>query len=106
MQLGYLRVAREAGRNWHEIGDALDLHWAAVANKESIVVEAYDYAQDLDRRPGLDRQPLTWTCPACQDVIIDHGPYGDLPQQQEGHTADCPRWAAEVADWEERHSAQ
>lgn len=60
-------------RNRHEIGDALDLHWAASANKESIVVEAYDYAQQLDWRPGLGRQPLTWTCLACQQTFIDHG---------------------------------
>lgn len=102
-QLGYIRQARQAGRGWYEIGKALDLHWAASANKESIVVEAYDYAQQLDRRPGLGRQPLTWTCPACQQTITDHGPYGDLPQQQDGHTADCPRWTAEVADWQKRH---
>jgi len=105
VQLGYIRQAREAGRNWYEIGEALDLHWAASANKESIVIEAYDYALELGRRPGLDRQPFTWTCPACQKVISDRGPYGELPQQQEGHGGGCPRWAAEVADWEERRPA-
>ena len=73
-----LEAAREqAGRSWHEIGGALDLHWAASANKESIVVEAYDYALELGRRPVLDCPPLTWTCPACQETITDHGPYGD-----------------------------
>jgi hypothetical protein len=91
VQLGYIRQARQAGRNWHEIGGALDLHWAASANKESIVVEAYDYALELGRRPGLGRPPLTWTCLGCQETITDHGPYGDLPEQQEGHAADCPR---------------
>jgi len=106
VQLGCIRLAREAGRNWYEIGEALDLHWAASANKESIVVEAYDYALELGRRPGLGRQPFNWTCPACQEAIIDHGPYGDLPSQQEGHAADCPRWTAEVADWQDRHSAR
>ena len=90
LQLGYILQARQAGRNWYEIGEALDLHWAASANKESIV-EAYDYAQQLDWRPGLGRQVLTWTCPACQQTIIDHGPYGDLPEQQEGHAAECRR---------------
>lgn len=56
VQLGYIRLAREVGRNWYEIGDALDLHWAAVASKESIVDEAYDYALNLKWRPGGDRR--------------------------------------------------
>ena len=106
MQLGYICQARQAGRSWHEIGGALDLHWAASANKESIIVEAYDYALELGRRPGLGRPPLTWACPACQQTITDHGPYGDLPEQQDGHAADCPRWSAEVAEWQERHAGR
>ena len=77
VQLGYICQARQAGRSWYEMGGALDLHWAASANKESIVVEVYDYALELGRRPGLGRPPLTWTCSACQETIIDHGPYGD-----------------------------
>src|SRR4030088_1714795 len=32
LQLDYIRLAREAGRSWFEIGEGLDLHWAAVAN--------------------------------------------------------------------------
>ena len=106
VQLDYVHQARDSGRSWYEIGEALDLHWAASANKESIVVEAYDYALELGRCPGLGRPPLTWMCPACQQTITDQGPYGDLPQQQDGHTGDCPRWAAEVADWQKRHSAR
>ena len=106
VQLDYIRLARQAERNWHEIGDTLDLHWTASANKESIVVEAYDYAQRLEGRGASDRRPFTWTCPACQHTISDHGPYGDPPEQQEGHTADCPQWTAEVTDWEERDSGR
>ena len=60
----------------------------------------------LTGAPALGRQSLTWTCPACQQTIIDHGPYGDLPEQQEGHADECPRWTAEVADWQERHPAR
>lgn len=48
----------QAGRNCYEIGEALDLLWAASANKESIVVEGYEYPQQLDWRPGMGRQPL------------------------------------------------
>ena len=84
MQFGYVRKARGAGRSWYEIANALDLHWAASANKKSVVVEAYDYALELGRRSGLDCQPLTWTCLACEQTITDHGPYGDLPSSRKG----------------------
>ncbi len=51
----YICLARETGRSWHEIGEALDLHWAAAANKESIADEAYDYA--LRYQPGTGLRP-------------------------------------------------
>ena len=82
VQLGYICQARQAGRSWHEIGGALDLHWAASANKESIVVEAYDYALELGRRPGLGRPPVTWACPACQQTITDQGPMVTCPSSR------------------------
>lgn len=40
--LGYIRLAREAGREWGQIGEAPDLHWEAVVNKEPISKLAYD----------------------------------------------------------------
>jgi hypothetical protein len=40
----YIRLARETGRSWYEIGDALNLHAAASANKLPVAEEAYDYA--------------------------------------------------------------
>jgi hypothetical protein len=103
LQSGYIRLAREAGRSWSEIGNGLDLHWAAIVNKESIADEAYDYALSYDPRPG--RRTFTWTCPACQQAITDHGPYPDPPGQEEGHTDSCPRWAARLAEWQQRDSA-
>ena len=102
LQLDYLRLAREAGRSWSEIGDGLGLHWAAVANKESIADEAYDYALRYDPRPG--RRTFTWICPACRQAVTDHGPYRDPPDQEEGHTDSCPRWAASLAEWQQHSS--
>lgn len=57
-QLGYIRQTRRQDATGMRSAKALDLHWAASANKESIVVEGYEYAQQLDWRPGMGRQPL------------------------------------------------
>jgi hypothetical protein len=43
--LGYIWLAREAGRKWREIGEALYLHLEAVVAKESISEVAHDCRQ-------------------------------------------------------------
>ncbi len=96
----YICLARETGRSWHEIGEALDLHWAAAANKESIADEAYDYA--LRYQPGTGRRTFTWTCPACQQQVTDNGPWPDPPEQEDGHAADCARRTAQLDAWQRR----
>jgi hypothetical protein len=93
----YIRLARETGRSWFEIGEALDLHWAAVASNESIADEAYDYA--LRYQPGTGRRTFSWRCPACQHQVSDNGPWPEPPRQEDGHAADCPRRAAELGAW-------
>ena len=90
----YIRLARETGRSWFEIGEALDLHWAAVVNNESIADEAYDYA--LRYQPGTGRRTFSWRCPACQHQVGDNGPWPDPTRQEVGHAADCARRAAEL----------
>lgn len=97
-QVSYIRLAREAGRSWYEIGQALDLHWKAVVNKEAIDDEAYAYALRDDPRPGW--RTFGWTCPACRELISDKGPWPELPEREEGHQADCPRRTAELAAWQ------
>jgi hypothetical protein len=96
----YIRLARETGRSWYEIGDALNLHAFASANKLPIAEEAYGYALRNHRGPG--RPTFTWTCPACLLTITDHGPYPDPPNREEGHGASCPRQAAQLAAQERR----
>ena len=98
----YIRQAREAGRSWVVIGDALGLLFRASANKISVGEQAHDYALSYDTSPGPRR--CTWTCPACQQVITDHGPYPEVPGQAEGHDAACTRRTAELADWEAQSS--
>lgn len=92
-----IRLAREAGRSWYEIGAALDLHGAAVVEKVSITEVAYDYALSF-QNDRLTRT-FTWTCPACRQLITDQSPFRDFPDQEEGHAEDCARWTAELAEW-------
>jgi hypothetical protein len=96
----YIRLAREAGRSWSEIGDALDLLPYASANKVSVGEEAHGYAVRYHEAPG--RQTFTWRCPACLRTVTDRGPYPDPPDREEGHEARCPRRAAEIAAWKQR----
>lgn len=107
LQPDLIRGARGAGRSWYEIGMALDLLWQAVVSKESVADEAYDYALRL-HNTGATREPYTWTCNSCHQTITDHGPWPQLPVQQEGHATDCERWSQELANWrdQEAHYAQ
>jgi hypothetical protein len=93
-----IRLARQAGRNWYEIGEALDLHWEAVVAKESIADIAYDYALEYQADRGM--RTFVWTCPACEQLITDQSPFNELPAQEEGHADDCRRWSAELAEWQ------
>jgi hypothetical protein len=96
----YIRLARETGRSWYEIGEALDLHLGAVASKESIADEAYGYA--LRYQPATGRRKVTWTCPACQQQITDNGPWPDPPEREDGHAAGCGRRTAQLDAWQPR----
>lgn len=91
-QRSLIRQARETGRSWYEIGQALDLLWHAVVSNESVADEAYDYALRYDR-VTVAKPTHTWTCQACQQVVTDHGPWPLRPEQQEEcHASDCSRW--------------
>jgi hypothetical protein len=92
-----IRRSREAGRSWYEMGDALDLHSAAAANKLSVAEEAYGEAVSYDSASRC--LTFTWKCPACSQVITDLGPFPELPDQERGHSANCARWTAHVDSW-------
>jgi len=64
-----IRLALEAGRSWHEIGDVLDLHGHAVVAKEPVAEVAYDCALDYQACAGM--RTLTWTLPACQQLSVE-----------------------------------
>jgi hypothetical protein len=98
----HIRLARQAGRTWYQIADALHLHAVACANKESARDKAFSFA--LQYRSIADQRDIIWICPACQQKITDHGPWDELPEQEDGHTPDCPRRIAELAAWQARNS--
>ncbi len=104
-QPSYIRDARASGRNWYEIGMALDLLWQAVVSKESVADEAYDYTLRL-HNVGSTREPYTWTCNSCRQTITDHGPRPQLPKQEEGHADNCPRWTRELEIWHQHNRDQ
>jgi hypothetical protein len=92
-----IRRSREAGRSWYEIGQALDLHSSAVANKLPIAEEAYGEAVSYDY--GSRSLTFTWTCPACSELVTDRGPFPEVPDRERGHSANCARWTAELDQW-------
>jgi hypothetical protein len=99
----YIRQAREAGHSWDQIGQALAIAPAAETGQaETAVAEAaYTYAAD---RPHTEApwQPRSflWTCRSCDQAISDRGLTGGPADDELGHTEDCPRLAAAIAEWD------
>jgi hypothetical protein len=97
----YTRRAREDGRTWDEIGESLipGLRPGGTLPK---AVAAFDR---LAWSSGpWQAASFNWTCPACRQVIGDHGPEGGghPAEVEEGHTDDCARLAAAVTEWNRR----
>lgn len=98
-----IRLVHQAGRSRYEIGSALDLHRHVVAARESIADVAYYIA--LEHQPGSCRQTFTWTGPACNQLVTDHGLSPEMPDREEDQADGCARWAAELAEWQEYERA-
>ncbi len=82
---GYARQAREAGYSWNEIGMALGYR----TDTEGIWPADQAY-----RALTPEGRPFSFTCGACGQMIVDFGPGGGHPAEQErGHAEDCPRLA-------------
>jgi hypothetical protein len=83
------RRAREDGKSWREIGEALgrpdpDAAFLRVAERAG-------------------RYPVApWACGDCGHMVIDRGPDAGHPEDQErGHAEGCERFAATVAAWDD-----
>ena len=109
----YIRAAREAGHTWHDIGTALNLVPDGDPQQAgaTIAEAAFTYAAGHpDTSYGYDRS-VTWHCDSCDQAISDHGPENGPAEDEQGHTDNCPRIAADItardaewnaveADWE------
>jgi hypothetical protein len=89
----YIRYAREDGRTWLQIGQALALQ---ADSDYDIAAGAYEHASGPER--PFHEPSFRWDCPSCGQGITDHGPYTANPWDSEsGHAEGCPRFAAEIA---------
>ena len=100
----YVRLARQEGTGWREIGQALDLAEDGQRTGYDLAVAAYEHVAG---EPDVWRQAsYTWSCPACGQAICDRGPYESHPEDNEhGHARDCARLAGEAAAWQAEQDA-
>ena len=100
----YIRQAREAGHGWDQIGHALGVAPNADADQAGLTVAeaAYSYAAGspyLDTAVRYGRS-FVWRYRSCDQAISDRGLIAGPADDELGHTDDCPRLAAAVAEWD------
>ena len=82
------RRAREGGRSWREIGEAL--------GRPDPDVAFLHVAEHAGRYPSL-----AWRCPDCGETVIDYGPPQSAAGEAErGHAEGCERFAATMRAWD------
>jgi hypothetical protein len=98
----YIRQTREAGHSWDQIGQALSLAPDADVDQTGLTVAeaAYTYAAGRpDTEAPWRPRSFLWTCRSCDKAISDHGLIAGPADDEPGHTDDCPRLAAAIAEW-------
>ena len=100
----YIRQAREAGHSWDQIGHALGVAPGVDADQAGLTVAeaAYTYAAGSPHTDTAVRygRSFVWRCRSCDQAISDRGPIAGPADDELGHTEDCPRLAAAVAEWD------
>jgi hypothetical protein len=99
----YIRTAREAGFGWDHIGQALGLTPGGDADQEGLTVAeaAYIYAAGRPETEAPWRpRSFTWRCRSREQTISDRGLIAGPADDELGHTQDCQRLAAAIADWD------
>jgi hypothetical protein len=101
MARDYVKVARQDGMTWRQIGETLSLA-ADTKNYRTVADAAFDFAAG---DPGSHYartygRTFGWTCPECLGVVSDHGPVSGPHDDEPGHKDGCKRLAATVAAWE------
>lgn len=95
----HAKKARGEGRSWDEIAQALGFTREAT---DDPAAEAFLWVAPSPSLP-FDRISTSWECHSCGARVLDTGPFGGHPDDdEEGHRAGCARHAAEVAAWRER----
>ncbi|HEX2318943.1 MAG TPA: hypothetical protein VHJ18_08160 [Streptosporangiaceae bacterium] len=96
----YIRLAREAGHDWDQIGRVLGLDRGADA-EASPGDAAYTYAAGRpDTEAPWRARTFTWKCRSCDQIILDHGLVQGPADDELGHAGDCARHAAAIAAWD------
>jgi len=93
----YMRLAREDGHDWQEIGTALGFERLA-ESRISVAGAAYDYATG---NTAFGQRSFAWICHQCRGTVIDRGPEAGSPADcEEGHADGCRRLATAIAAWD------
>lgn len=98
----HAKAAREDGRTWADIGEALGYADDPQPGMTSVAEHAFAaLASDLGRGPSFG-----WTCPACLQTVLDYGPeMGHAEDAERGHAEGCARLAESAraygAQWED-----
>ena len=99
----YIRQAREAGSSWDQIGHALGITPGATADQAGLTVAeaTYTYAAGSPHTDTAIRygRSFVWRCASCDQAISDHGLIAGPADAELGHTDNCPRLAAAIAEW-------
>jgi hypothetical protein len=98
----YVRLAREEGRSWHEIGHALGLEPGGDRDSagRTVAEAAYTYVAgdpDSDYAWRYGRS-FVWTCHSCDRAIGDSGPCLGPANDERGHADTCERLQAAMRD--------
>jgi hypothetical protein len=100
----YIRAAREAGHGWDQIGQALGLSPGADADQAgpTVAEAAYSYAAGNPHTDTAVRYGRTfpWRCRSCDQAISDRGLIAGPADNEPGHTENCPRLTAAIAEWD------
>jgi hypothetical protein len=97
----YIRLAREGGYTWHEIGAAMRLVPDGDAQQagDNVAEAAFTYAAghpDAEHARRYGRS-VAWHCGSCDRAISDHGLCNGPADDERGHAGNCSRLAATIA---------
>ncbi|RJL19278.1 hypothetical protein [Bailinhaonella thermotolerans] len=84
----YVVQAREAGRRWEDIGQALCLRAPHDLSLRDVTLEYALCGVDAEGRACV-----TWRCPACARMVREYVREADPAAAEHGHAADCARAA-------------